>query len=102
MNHLTSFRHKKYGCATKLSKYLWEVKNKGTEFKVSWFICQKAPSYSSASKRCKLCLAEKLQIITADQRTLLNKRSELVSTCRHRKNSLVRIRDPWHQVKQYT
>ena len=36
------------------------------------------------AKRCNLCLAEKLAILQADQRTLLNKRSEFVSKCRHR------------------
>ena len=41
-------------------------------------------AYTSGAKRCNLCLAEKLAILQADQRTLLNKRSEFVSKCRHR------------------
>ena len=32
---------------------------------------------------CNLCLAEKLEIIKADKKRLLNKRTELVSKCRH-------------------
>ena len=89
-NHFASFSQEKYRNATELSKHFWEMKEKGTEFRVIWSIRQKAPPYSSASKRCQLCLREKLQIITADRRALLNKRSELVSTCRHRKNIFCR------------
>ena len=33
--------------------------------------------------RCNLCLAEKLCILTADKSVLLNKRSELITKCRH-------------------
>ena len=33
----------------------------------------------NGAKRCNLCLAEKLAILLADQRTLLNKRSEFIS-----------------------
>ena len=89
-NHLTSFRQEKYRSANELSKHLQEMKEKCTEFKVSWSICQKAPPYSSVLKRCQLCLSEKLQIITADRRARLNKRSELVLTCRYRKNFFYR------------
>ncbi|PIK34222.1 hypothetical protein BSL78_28957 [Apostichopus japonicus] len=40
-------------------------------------------AYSNESKRCNLCLTEKLIIINTDKRTLLNKRPELISKCRH-------------------
>ena len=35
------------------------------------------------NKRCDLCLTEKVMIITANPDRILNKRSELISKCRH-------------------
>ena len=42
-----------------------------------------APAYSNQSKRCHLCLTENLYLIRAKKASLLNKRSELISKCRH-------------------
>ena len=42
------------------------------------------PSYSNISKKCLLCLHEKLEIVNfEDQDHLLNKLPELISKCRH-------------------
>ena len=82
-NHLRSFRHEKYWNRTKLSKYIWNLKREGKNFRVNWNILRKAPAYSNLSKRCDHCLTEKLMIISADKSTLLNKRSELISKWRH-------------------
>ena len=70
--------------ATELSKAVWDYKNRGIEPLISWSIICKAAAFKSGAKRCNLCLAEKLAILQADQRTLLNKRSEFISKCRHR------------------
>ena len=40
--------------------------------------------YSNVSKRCDLCATEKLKIRDEDKSVSLNKRSELVSKCRHK------------------
>ena len=82
-NHTMSFRHEKHENRTELSKYIWKLKREGTIFRVDWDILKRAPAYSCLSKRCGLCLTEKLMILSADKTTLLNKRSELVSKCRH-------------------
>ena len=82
-NHLTSFKYKKYENRTELSTYIWKLKHKGETFRISWSILRRASAYSSLSKRCNLCLMEKLMILSEDRSTLLNKRSELVSKCRH-------------------
>ena len=42
----------------------------------------------SGGRRCDLCLQEKLTICLADPKTTLNSRSEMVSKCRHKRNSL--------------
>lgn len=88
-NHTMSFKHEKYENRTELSKYAWSLKRRGEDFNIRWSILQKTQAYSNISKRCNLCLAEKVQIIMADKEKRLNARCELVSTCRHaRKFSL--------------
>ena len=48
------------------------------------YIIKSVPGYPNISKRCMLCLHEKYEILSyPDQEELLNKRSELVSKCRH-------------------
>lgn len=82
-NHQTSLRHEKYRNATELSKYAWQLKEKGKDFSISWKILQRARPYSNIAKRCSLCLAEKTSIILAKDPGILNSRTELVSKCRH-------------------
>ena len=89
-NHQMSFKHEKKRYDTELSKYLWELKMKNEEFTVSWKILAKARAYSNISKRCNLCIEEKYFIITNPQMATLNKRNELVSTCRHRRNYILK------------
>ena len=81
--HKSSFTHREQSNASELSKYMWKLKDEGKNGQVEWEILQKAFPYQCGARKCDVCLSEKLQIITADQSTLLNKRSELISTCRH-------------------
>ena len=47
-------------------------------------IVKRVPGYSNISKRCMLSLHEKYEILNyPDEDELLDKRSELVSKCRH-------------------
>ena len=50
---------------------------------------KKTPPYQCGSKVCDLCLLEKVFIISADPDNLLNKRTELISKCRHRNKFLL-------------
>ena len=50
---------------------------------VNWNVVTTAKPYNNASKRCNLYLTEKLHIIKCSDDDPLNKRSELVSKCRH-------------------
>ena len=76
--------------STELSKYVWSLKDNNINHIITWQIIARAKPYSSASKRCNLCLLEKFIIIREPHRCTLNKRNELVSCCRHRKKSLQR------------
>ena len=81
--HTLSFRDPKYSNTTKLSKHIWDLKNSQTTYSIHWSILSHAPAYSNKTKKCNLCLAEKVRILQADKNTLLNTRSELVSKCCH-------------------
>ena len=85
-----SFRNKGYKKETDLSKYIWYLKDKGEDFTIKWSVPAKASRYTCGSKRCNLCLTEKLLIAKADSRTLLNKRSEIMSKCRHRNKFILK------------
>ena len=82
MYKMKDFRHEKASKSTELSKYVWDLKNTGIEPNLSWEIIDHASSYRNGSKSCNLCLTEKFHIITS-KLPLLNKRSELISKCRH-------------------
>ena len=82
-NHQKSFRDDKYENETELSKYVWSLKKNDRSFNLSWAILGHAAAYRSGSKQCNLCLEEKLHLVKSDKEIILNKRTELVSKCRH-------------------
>ena len=88
-NHIKFFRHRECMNETKLSKYVWNLKDHGFDNNLSWEIHKKVSPYQCGSKHCDLCLSEKVSIICADPDTLLNKRSELISKYRHRNKLLL-------------
>lgn len=83
-NHIKSFTHKKYSNETELSKHIWHLKQNKTDFTIKWSIIKKSISYTGGSKRCNLCLEEKLNILKEKDNCLLNKRSEIISACQHK------------------
>ena len=71
---------------TELSKYIWKLRDSkpSIEGVVKWEVVNRAAPYKCGSRRCDLCLTEKMVIAAANPNTTLNKRSEIMSTCRHR------------------
>ena len=90
-NHKKSFKNIECRHDTSLSSYLWELKLKHNEIpSLQWSIAKFAPGYRNISKRCNLCLYEKLLILTYEnQDKLLKKRSELMCKCRHENKFLL-------------
>ena len=76
-------RNRNYSNSTELSKHIWTLKDSNTNFTINWSILATDPAYSNKSKRCHLCLTEKLYLVRAKKPSLLNKRTELISKCRH-------------------
>ena len=57
-NHKISLKYRKHSHSTCLSKYIWELKDKGTDHEIKWSIIKRAKPYSGKPSRCNLCLAE--------------------------------------------
>ena len=75
-----------YDKETELSKYIWKLKDQKIKFTIKWNVEAMSIPYTCGSKCCNLCLSEKLLIAKADAKTLLNKRSEIISKGRHHNN----------------
>ena len=90
-NHRQSFKGKKHKNESALSSYIWDLKENYNQIpKLIWSIDRFAPGYSNISKKCLLCLHEKLLILNYHNPVeLLNKRSELMGKCRHENKSLL-------------
>ena len=88
-NHERDFNNEEYANTTELSKEVWEIKRKGFIPSITWKIIKQLPSYNPENKKCLLCLGEKTEILEREGQNLVNKRSELVSTCRHKRNFML-------------
>ena len=88
-NHIRDFKHEKYENSTELAKYLWQLRSDNISFSFKWTIITKL--YGSPNPLlCKLYLTEKLWIINyLNDENMLNKKSELLSRCRHFKKHLL-------------
>ena len=82
--HKYDFAHVENRKSTALSKYIWELKDNGIDYNIRWSIDRHVSPYKCGTRRCDVCLSEKMVIATADQTSMLNSRSEIVSACRHR------------------
>ena len=88
-NQTMSFRRKKCVNDTELSKYLRKLKEEKADYNLQWSIKAYASPYKCGTRKCDLCLTGKIIIPRSDPKKLLNKRTELVSKCRHRNKFLL-------------
>ena len=73
-----------------LSKYIWELKDRGVNFEIKWHIVKRSKGYDPVTQKCRLCLDEKLEIMrNCGNQESLNSRNELFSKCRHRRKHLL-------------
>ncbi len=83
-NHKKSFNIVEYKSDTCLSKEVWDIKNLGGTYNISWRAIKQCPGFNPSNGKCALCMSEKLEILEHTGTNLLNKKSEIVSTCRHK------------------
>jgi hypothetical protein len=86
-NHKKSFQNEKYKKETELSKYIWGLKQKKIQYTVTWKILKTSNTAMRSSGQCNLCMDEKLSILKYKNTGILNKRNELLGTCRHSKRT---------------
>ena len=86
-NHKSSFQNERYKNSTTLSTYVWE--NQITPTDIHWSIVVNAEPYKVGQNTCSLCLAEKFEILRANENISLNKRNEIAHRCPHFKKFLL-------------
>ena len=88
-NHRNSFKDHKKKLSTELSKHVWKLKEANVDFQISWRILKHAASFKLVSERCSLCMWEKYFIICRPDPATVNRRNELMSSCRHARKYLL-------------
>ena len=83
-NHLSSFSDPRKKNKTSLARYIWDLKERNQPFEVKWTLHKQAFPCKCWTKKCDICLSEKLDILRGDPRTMLNKKSEIMNKCLHR------------------
>ena len=58
-NHTNSFCHRHYEQDTELSKHIWKLQEKGTNFMAKWSVKAYASAFRCGSRKCNLCLTER-------------------------------------------
>ena len=83
-NHRKAFRNDYYEKDSALSEEVWNIKRKDGQYTIQCQKHQNFPSYTPKMMKCSLCMNEKLETALHKGDDLLNKRSEIISQCRHR------------------
>ena len=80
--HRQGFAHREHSHGCELTKHIWALKDSGKEFSIRWNILEHVRGRLVGGE-CKLCVAEKLHIISYPNKDrLLNKNS--FSKCMHK------------------
>ena len=84
-NHKCSFEKSYRRSESSLSSYVWKLKDDGHGWNVSWSLDTKSFPYRCGTRKCDLCLTEKLVILrnAREKKNTLNTRSEIMNKCRH-------------------
>ena len=93
-NHKRSFNIYRYKNDTKLSVEYWNLKAGNSNPKVTQTVKNQFSAYNPESKRCSLCVNGKLEILEDKENNLLNKKSEVISKCRHYNKYMLRTLAP--------
>ena len=88
-NHNTSFKYPEKCNTTALSAHIWDLKNRGINYKISWRIIDRGQQFSPISGVCALCTCEKYQILFKSKEATLNKKTEIFGHCLHKTPKLL-------------
>ena len=82
-NHKSDFNNAKKRNTTELSKLIWELKDENKNFSIEWVFLKKVKKINANVITCRLCLEEAKAIMESDE-TCINRKNEIMGTCRHR------------------
>ena len=89
-NHTSNFRNRDKAHVTTLAGHIWELKDKNIpDFTIKWSLHSLVNAYNTESKRCQICLMEKVMILISDKHSTLKKRNETLNKCRHKEKYLL-------------
>ena len=89
-HHRKSFNNADYKHETVLSTHIWECKQRGSSYKVSWKILDRGQPFNPVTKVCKLCVRERFWILRKPHLASLNHRQEIGTFCPHVRSSLLK------------
>ena len=88
--HKTTISDRHADGQTTLSRYVHEQRDEGKDPSVSWKLLEwNIPDFNPITGICKLCTREKFQIVLNPSVATLNSRTEVFSSCRHRRLYLI-------------
>ena len=82
-NHKKSFNNEQWKNETELSKEVWNLRSTNNKAETGCKIVRRCTPVNCAILRWNLCLKENSELAINQGINLLNKRSQLVSTCRY-------------------
>ena len=83
----SSQKHNKNRSQTELSNLVWSLKDNNIPYELTWeIIIDRMQPYRPGKRTCNLCLAEKFYILKGEH--LINKKTELLNKCPHRRKFL--------------
>ena len=88
-HHNFDIRHSKQRDSTTLSKHIWDLKDSGTSYDLTWNLVENSKIYNHTTGICRLCNLEKYYIMFTPEGATLNDRTEFYSICRHRQKNLL-------------
>ena len=94
--HKTDFAYKKYKESTKLSNYIWNLKENNIKYELKWEILKKTKQIRNGDIMCRLCTQE-IRSILKNHDAPLNSRNEMMGKCRHKKQFLLKN---WKKKKE--
>ena len=74
--------------STELSKHVWKLKRNNIAYDIDWSVAAIAKPYTRETGRCQLCTMERVFIARQDS-SGLNRRSEIVNKCIHKKKNVL-------------
>ena len=75
---------------TCLTRYYWKKINEGETPTVKWkYLERNVPIFNHITRKCRLCLREKFNIVLKSNLATLNSRHEIFTHCRHMQGQLI-------------